>query len=456
MKADVKQIPQILQTAQSAMQVAAKVAEGAKFSEQDASKIKQEATKEEQTSRNKLETAKRQEATAKKAWEGAKIAVRAAQAALATALCALPFSAGAVAAAKSALNVAKATEKAMHIAYEAAKAHRKLMEARYKIAQAAKVRADVMFAKLVAQLAKHVPNVAQLSQRAQQRLIMASNDLETYQSHAAVLYTDTISFNKTALNHKSVHTIGKEEKIKNKKVEISANRRSYKNWKDYKSPNAVIRPEEIRDRMNPSEKIMRGLLEEKFETDPKFREQVEKFRKQIASSENEKEIARRNSRRNMAGLLGEKIIKNGLSPFAERVDTQARQDLKDGGYTKIDIVLENLKQPMVFGRGEGMGAREGRSVAIEAKAGKENYLRQQEEHILRQVEGHKKYDVSLVLSSRDLKGMSGEEGYRDDIRDAGSRVIGILPHKNKIDDAVWNFLTEQEYQEGEINDSTNA
>ena len=144
----------------------------------------------------------------------------------------------------------------------------------------------------------------------------------------------------------------------------------------------------------------------------------------------------------MAGQLSEDIIKDALAPFADSSSTQVQQVLEDGGYTKIDLVLEGMKQPTVFGKGQGMMSPKGGSVAIEVKSGQDEYLLAQKPHLDRQIQGHKDYDVSLILCTRDIKDLSVEQEYRSDIKEFGSRVIGMLPRKDEINDVVWRFLNE--------------
>ena len=41
-----------------------------------------------------------------------------------------------------------------------------------------------------------------------------------------------------------------------------------------------------------------------------------------------------------------------------RIETQHRENLPDGSYTRVDMLLCGLKEPLILGKGEGMGARE--------------------------------------------------------------------------------------------------
>ena len=176
---------------------------------------------------------------------------------------------------------------------------------------------------------------------------------------------------------------------------------------------------------------------------PRFRQQVDDFRQKLASGDSQQiEYVRRQSKKNMAGQLSEDIIKDALAPLADSTSTQVQQVLEDGGYTKIDLVFEGMKQPTVFGKGQGMMAPKGGSVAIEVKSGQDEYLLAQKPHLDRQVQGHRDYDVSLILCTRDIKDLSAEQEYRGDIKESGSHIIGMLPRKDEINDVVWRFLNE--------------
>ena len=188
-----------------------------------------------------------------------------------------------------------------------------------------------------------------------------------------------------------------------------------------------------------------GLLAHLYVTDARVRLQVDELLRMMEKPD-KREKARIKSRKNMAGRLGEAMIRDGLSPFANEVNVQVHCNLTDGRYTKIDMAMENIRLPMVFGRGEGMGAREGGNVAIEVKTGQTAYLKAQKEHMATQVSAHKAYDVSLVICTRDIHDMNcnQEKNLRDDVRDADSRLLGMLPHKARIDGVVWNFLERSE------------
>ena len=45
--------------------------------------------------------------------------------------------------------------------------------------------------------------------------------------------------------------------------------------------------------------------------------------------------------------------------------------------------------------------------------------------------------------------MSGESAYRDEIKEAGSKPLGMLPRKDDLNAVVWDFLTLKYGGEGE-------
>ena len=449
MPADVKKVECLAGTIADVGRVASCAGNAAQEARRKAQDLRREAEKEERNSRQKLEQAKQMEKVAKQAHEAAKVAVLAAEAALAAALAAIPFSVGAVAAAQQALSGAKAAEEAACNAYKAAQVHRRIMEARYKRAQTCLLEAWAMEAKLVGDCSRHVAQMTQLSENASTRLRKAMGKLDDYQSIAAGgvdIKIPTATEKSKNVEQHNAEDAGQDSQDEKQETESDLFQREleeYKDWAAFQTQSTVIGPLEIRERLNPSMEVLLGLMQHRYETKLRFRQQVNDFRERFKSKDpNTVEFVRIQSKKNMAGQLGEDIIREGLSPYAEEVSTQARQDLKDGSYTKIDISLKKLKQPMVFGKGEGMGVREGGSVAIEVKSGHEEYLRAQKPHIQKQVEGHDEYDVSLVIFSRDIKGMPHEGELREDIKESGSRAIGMLPRKDDLNEAVWRFLSE--------------
>ncbi len=136
-------------------------------------------------------------------------------------------------------------------------------------------------------------------------------------------------------------------------------------------------------------------------------------------------------------------MEQALSPLGHKADTQARTTFEDGRFTKTDLIIEDLKAPVILGRGEGMSAPAGGSIAIEVKCGRASYLYSQKDHMVFQSGGHQEANASMTVCSRDIKDLTPEkeEELREALRSAGSPLIGMLPTKDEIDKACWDMVT---------------
>jgi hypothetical protein len=83
----------------------------------------------------------------------------------------------------------------------------------------------------------------------------------------------------------------------------------------------------------------------------------------------------------------------------------------------------------------------GGSAAIEIKWGRSDYLENQREHMVTQAEGHRHYDTSATLCSRDIHSAESQGELRDSLRNAGSPLLAILPEKHQLDSACWQAIT---------------
>ena len=210
-------------------------------------------------------------------------------------------------------------------------------------------------------------------------------------------------------------------------------------------PNTPVTPKEIHSRLNLSVEQQRYYFEYLADRDPAFRAKIADYRNQLeaANGPAERHAVQLKIRRNLSGYCAEKIVEQALSPIGHKVDTQARATFEDGRFTKTDLIIENLKVPVILGRGEGMSAPAGGSIAIEVKCGRASYLYSQKNHMVFQSGGHKEADVSMTVCSRDIKELNPvqEEELREALRNAGSPLIGMLPTKDEIDKACWGMVT---------------
>lgn len=204
-----------------------------------------------------------------------------------------------------------------------------------------------------------------------------------------------------------------------------------------------VRPDMIRDRLNVDQGIINSLLEYLYATDLGFRENIENYCNEIKSGN--EAGAELKIRKQMVGRLCEEIVINAFKPISTNISTQSKESLPDGRYTKVDMIVYGLTNPIILGRGEGMGAREGGSLAVEVKSGQSSYLFQQLEHMQDQAFGHQKCDASCVICTRDIHDLSSEREneLREKLREAGSPIIGMLPRKEELDSTCIKFVKEK-------------
>lgn len=210
-----------------------------------------------------------------------------------------------------------------------------------------------------------------------------------------------------------------------------------------------VTPDTLRDRMNLSSEQRRLFQEYLYDRNPAYRKQVDKYRNQWATAKGdaERNIVARRARIHLSGEFGEQIARHALAPLGGRIETQGRTFVGDNGrYTKTDLLVTDLRVPVILGRGEGMGAPVGGSMAFEVKCGKAEYLYSQKDHMVFQAEGHKQADAQCTLCSRDIHDLppEKEKELRDTLRDAGSPMVGMLPSKNEIDQSCLDFIHQDE------------
>lgn len=210
-----------------------------------------------------------------------------------------------------------------------------------------------------------------------------------------------------------------------------------------------ITPDVIRDRMNLDIGQQRQLQEYLRDRVPDYRHLVDKYRGEWAAAKGdvERNIVNRKACIHISGKFAEQMARHALAPLGGRIETQGRTFVGENGrYTKTDLIVTDLRVPVILGRGENMGAPVGGSMAFEVKCGKANYLYAQKEHMVFQAEGHKQADAHCTLCSRDIRNLSPEKEkeLRDALTQAGSPVTGMLPEKNDIDRSCLEFIRQDE------------
>ncbi len=221
--------------------------------------------------------------------------------------------------------------------------------------------------------------------------------------------------------------------------------------------NKPVTPKELHSRLNLSVEQQRYYFEYLADRDPAFRAKIADYRSQLqaANGPAERHAVQLKISRNLSGYCGEKIVRQALGSLGHKVNTQARTIFEDGRFTKTDLIIEDLKVPVGLGRGEGMGAPVGGSIAIEVKCGRASYLYSQKDHMIFQSGGHQNANASMTVCSRDIKDLTPEqvEKLREALRKAGSPLIGMLPTKDEIDKACWLLVVGSSERAGETHEN---
>lgn len=363
----------------------------------DKSRALAEETEDEvQTSNGLLQLAKAEEAAAFAALATAEAAL----AALIAEAVTDPFAAAGIPAAAQTVETCKQ-------AYDMAKAHRQLLDHRVEMAQTANALAKESFEELTAQINMALAQVKVVEGAQTARLFSAYNELMGYS------LTDAAGCAAEYMKWAGFTVSGKEP----------------------------VRPDAINSRLNPGKGACLGLLAELCGKDGNFMATIMGYREQGADPEKRTAVELK-IRKNMAGRLAEEIVKTAFSPYGEKTDTQTRTYFDDGTYTKTDLVVKNLRVPVILGRGEGMAAREGGDIRIEVKAGKGSYISGQKEHLVFQAQGHAGAKASCTICTHDVGDIEDEtqDELRRTLRGSGSPILGMLPYKSELDEICLEFV----------------
>mgnify|MGYP000052190214 CR=1 FL=1 len=369
-----------------------------------------EAREKEQIALQSLEAAKQHLAICQEALQAAYAALAAASAYPP----ALPAAEAAVVAAEAAVATAETALFAAEAAYALAVANRQAMEMRVNLAKTAQFQAQKLLVETQQECNLRLMEVQQSIVTGVSRLKAAQQALSEYLGTNAAV----------------------------------AEFHAWLKWSPAQNGHPVT-PDILRDRMNISPEQQRLLQEYLYERDPAYRKLVDKYRVEWkeAKGDAERNIVARKTRIHLSGAFGEKMARYALAPLGRKIETQGRTFVGDGGcYTKTDLIVTDLCVPVILGRGEGMGAPVGGSMAFEVKCGRAEYLYSQKDHMVFQAEGHKQADAQCTLCSRDIHDLppEKEKELRDTLRDAGSPMVGMLPSKNEIDQSCLDFIRQDE------------
>lgn len=422
--ADVKAIEQIPQSIADVHRVLTEFTDAVRERINKASSLREEAQAEERTSQGILDAA----VTAENVARGALIAAETALTSLIAASVAQP----------ALLSQIPAAERAVHVCKEAldiAIKHRQLMEKRLQIAQNAARPATVNEETIKAELGIVVLRAEDTAAKGIMRLSAAYTELTGYS-----LTPECFPMLKEALDYAHSYTASHIDGVD--PSDSKTRNEEYEEWKEHEqNDKKPITPEVIRARLNPSKAACIGLLEELCIKDKLFGRSICAYRTEGSTEDGRKSVCLK-IKKNMSGRLAEEIVKTALCPFGNKVETQKRYVFDDGAYTKTDLVLSGLVAPIILGRGTGMGAKEGSSLAVEVKAGHGSYLVQQKGHLIFQAGGHTVCDISCVICTRDVKDLPSnvQKELREVVKNAGSPMIGMLPYKDELDKICEEFV----------------
>lgn len=205
--------------------------------------------------------------------------------------------------------------------------------------------------------------------------------------------------------------------------------------------NKPVTPKDVHDRLNASSNILNAVLEYLYITDINFHGSVDSLSQQLQIAANETSVETK-IKKNIVGRLCEELVIRCFASMGERIETQSVTYLEDGSYTRADLILYGLKEPLILGRGTGMGAQKGGCLGIEVKSGYKEYLFAQLGHMEKQARGYEKCDLSCTVCTRDITDLPAEkqELLRARLREAGSPILGMLPYKAQLDEICIRFV----------------
>jgi len=402
---------------QEQIAVAESKSEEARVEVENSERMLENATQQEQAAQQSVEMAQQNLASSHSALSFAQSALSSCMAQLKDEDGGSPDCSGEesdVASAEATIEQAQAELEQAQAEFEQAKENRQAMEHR------------VDLAKQVAAVAQQV--LEQTLQECNARLVLASQAIEIGTARLATAQRALDAYLATNLPAKQFH--------------------EWLKWSPAKH-GGPITPDILRDRMNLSGEQRRMFQEHLYERDPAYRKLVDRYRAEWkeAKGDAERNIVARKTRIHLSGAFGEQMARHALAPLGGKIETQGRTFVGDGGrYTKTDLIVTELCAPVILGRGEGMGAPVGGSMAFEVKCGRADYLYAQKDHMVFQAEGHKQADAHCTLCSRDIHDLPPEKEreLRDALRDAGSPMVGMLPSKNEIDQSCLGFVRQSE------------
>ena len=203
----------------------------------------------------------------------------------------------------------------------------------------------------------------------------------------------------------------------------------------------IIKPDNLKQMLSLDQEKTKKYFDFFYATDEKFKKQVDKLKEEYknAKTDFEREKVILKIRQNLAGAYAEKFIQTSFSSIG-KVHTQHTQEMGES-FSKVDILITDIKKPLILGRGKCKHLKKGSTLAIEIKTGSKEYLRSQKEHLKFQTDAHKKTaDMSVIITSKDIYDLKDEEEFREIFKQECSHIIAMLPRKSEIDQYIINSM----------------
>lgn len=204
-----------------------------------------------------------------------------------------------------------------------------------------------------------------------------------------------------------------------------------------------VTPQIIHDRLNISKTTLKLFSDYLYQRDGVYHDHIENYRKEFstANGDAEKRALLIQASRGLTGEFAEKLVCHALHQLG-KITTQDRTYFEDGKYTKTDLIIRDLRVPIILGKGNGRFSPVGGSVAIEIKTGKPMYIYTQKNHMSFQSGGHKSASAGIIICSKDINELDKEkqDELRTALNDSGSPIVGMLPSKDELNGIIWSTI----------------
>lgn len=222
-------------------------------------------------------------------------------------------------------------------------------------------------------------------------------------------------------------------------------------WLAWKPDSGLITPAILAARFDISHNMGVALGNRFVLIDGTFRKHIERLQTQLRDARGPFDLQRvqQAMKCHLTGRYAELLARHALAPLGSRIDEQRTEKVSNGRATRLDLVVEDVVQTVLLGRGDRVLAQQGSNIAFEIKTGTKSYLLSELEHMCHQAAGHQlAASASAVLCTKDIRDLSSEDErlLRDQLRKAGSPMLAMLPRKEELDAICVSLLREYKSQ----------